>query len=431
MGINKQAEELNDIIKKNNFVVYELLSKKGRAIFFPKKGILAQTAEAKAAKLNATIGTAFEDDRTIMRLNSIAKNILLNPKDVFPYAPSFGKIELRKAWFEKIKEKNPTLKSRTSLPIVTNAITHGLHVIAYLFVNPGDKIILTDKNWGNYKLVFEHAFDAVLDTFNTFKGDELDVESFKKKLEQGKGKKIVLLNFPNNPTGYTLTKEEAEEIAKTIREDAEKGNKIIVICDDAYFGLVYEKGAYNESIFSKVADLHENVLAIKADGVTKEEYAWGLRIGFLTYASKGITEETCRALESKTAGVVRGSISNACHLSQSLILKAFESKTYELEKKEKYKLLKSRFDKVKEVLKDKKFSEFFSALPYNSGYFMCIELKTDLDAEKIRRQLLEKYNTGVIAIKNIIRIAFSCVNKKNIPKLFENIYEACKEQIGG
>ena len=44
-------------------------------LFFPKKGILAQTADAKGKKINATIGAALEEDGTPMRLNSIAKKI--------------------------------------------------------------------------------------------------------------------------------------------------------------------------------------------------------------------------------------------------------------------------------------------------------------------------------------------------------------------
>src|SRR3989338_10729681 len=122
MGQNPEAEELNNIIKENSRVVYELLSERGKAIFFPKKGILTQTAEAKGKKINATIGAAVEDDGTPMRLHSIAKNILLDPKDVFTYAPSYGKAELRKAWKELIYKKNPSLKTKISLPVVTNAL---------------------------------------------------------------------------------------------------------------------------------------------------------------------------------------------------------------------------------------------------------------------------------------------------------------------
>lgn len=425
--MNPQAEELNRVIQKRNPVVNGLLSEKGKNIFFPKKGILAQTADAKGKKINATIGAAVEDDGSPMRLNSIAKNILLDPKDVFPYAPSYGKLELRNQWLDLMMKKNPSLKTRTSLPVVTNALTHGLSMVGYMFVNPGDKIISTDKFWGNYRLIFEQGYGGVIETFNTFKDDGFDVLSFKEKLFEDSGKKIVLLNFPNNPTGYTPTDSEVDEISSVIEERAELGDELLVICDDAYFGLVYKEGVFKESIFSRLADLHENVLAVKVDGATKEDYVWGLRVGFVTYACKNISEETCQALEAKIAGAIRGNISNASHLSQSLESEAISSPTYDSEKKEKYLLMKARFEKIVQVLSDEKYEEFFKALPYNSGYFMCVELKDGIDAESVRQTLLEKYDTGVVAINNFLRIAFSSVTEDKIEGLFENIYLACKD----
>jgi aspartate/methionine/tyrosine aminotransferase len=426
--MNKQAEELNRIIRENNPVIYDLLSEKGRAIFSPKEGILTQSAEAKGKKINATIGISTEDDGTPMRLTPIAEKIILDPKDAFPYAPSEGKLELREAWKNEIKKKNPSLKNRISLPVVTNALTHGLNIAGYLFVNPGDRVILTDKQWDNYGLIFENNYGATLENFNTFHKNGFDTESLNKKLLEIKGKQVIVINFPNNPTGYTPTNEEAEEIIKIIKKSAGRGNEIVVMCDDAYFGLIYKKGIYSESLFSKLADLHENVLAIKLDGATKEYYVWGFRVGFITYSSKGITEQTCRSLEAKSSGAIRSSISNTSNLTQSLVFAALKSPLSEIEKKEKYEILKKRFERVQEVLKDNKFSEFFSALPYNSGYFMCVELKPGLDAEKVRQTLLKKYDTGVITMKNLLRIAYSSVAEKDIKQLFENIYNACKEQ---
>jgi len=425
--INTQAEELNQKIQYTNQVIYNLLSQKGRAIYFPKSGILKQTAEAKGKRFNATIGMAIEDDGSPMRLPSIAQYLSLDPKEVFPYAPSYGIPELRKAWQKSIYEKNPSLKGKISLPVVTNALTHGLSMAGYMFVNPGEKIIITDKFWGNYRLIFENGYGGILSPFNTFDGDEFDLKSFRKKLKEEPGKQIVLLNFPNNPAGYTPTTDEIEKIVEILTESANNGNQIVVIADDAYFGLIYKPGIFKESIFARLADLHENIVAVKLDGATKEDFVWGLRVGFITYASKGISEEACLALEEKTAGAVRGNISNASHLSQSLILKALSSPTYQKEKKEKYILLKSRFEKVGQVLKNNKdkYFDYFKPLPYNSGYFMCIELQKGLEGETIRKKLLDQYSTGVISIGNLLRIAFSSLAGNDIPDLFENIYKAC------
>src|SRR3989338_1396070 len=202
---------------------------------------------------------------------------------------------------------------------------------------------MPDLFWGNYKLILTNAYGAVFDTFETFKEDGFNVEGLKEKLSGDAGKKIVLLNFPNNPTGYTPTDDEVIGIRDALKEAAEKGNKLVVIIDDAYFGLVYQKGIYTQSIFAELADMHENILAVKLDGATKEDYVWGLRVGFITYGIKGADKELYAALENKTAGAVRGSISNDSHLSQSLVYYAFSEPKYWSEKKKKYSILKGRF----------------------------------------------------------------------------------------
>ncbi len=425
--MNEQAKELNDKIKQNNPYLFEMLSSKGRAIFFPAKGILAQAADAKGKKINATIGMALEEDGSPMRLSSIANKVDLDPKQVFPYASSFGNAELREKWRELMLKKNPSLEGKKiSLPIVTGALTHGLSIVGYLFINEGDEIILPDLFWGNYKLIFINGYSAKLNVFETFKGADFNIEGLKEKLSEGVGKKIVILNFPNNPTGYTPTNEEIDEIIKVIKEAAEAGNNIVVLVDDAYFGLVYKEGIFNESIFIKLCGLHERVLAVKIDGATKEEYVWGFRIGFLTYGCEGINDDICFAFEQKTAGAVRGNISNASNLSQSLVLQGFNSANYEEEKKEKYGILKARFNMVEKILTEHpEYKEEFEALPFNSGYFMCIKLNKD--SEKVRQVLLSKYDTGVIATGDLLRIAFSAVPKNQLEELFDNIYKACKE----
>src|SRR5690554_76823 len=209
--MNPQAEELNQIIRQKSPALYEMLSERGKAIFFPKKGILGQTAEAKGTRINATIGTAVEDDGSPMRLESLAARINLEPSLAFPYAPSFGRPDLRAKWQEMLYEKNPSLGSTPiSLPVVTNALTHGISMAGYMFVDPEDEIIVPDLFWGNYNLILGNAYDGKLVKFNLFKDGRFDLDAFEAKINEGGiGKKIVLLNFPNNPAKYTPTQKEA------------------------------------------------------------------------------------------------------------------------------------------------------------------------------------------------------------------------------
>ncbi|WP_423128127.1 aminotransferase class I/II-fold pyridoxal phosphate-dependent enzyme [Gaoshiqia sp. Z1-71] len=427
--MNPQAEELNRVIREKNPVVYDLLSLKGKNIFFPKKGILGQTADAKGTRINATIGAAVEDNGSPMRLESIESNVRLDPSLVFPYAPSFGRPDIRARWKSMIYEKNPSIGNQAlSLPVVTNALTHGVSMAGYLFVDEGDKVIVPDLFWGNYNLILNHAYGAELQKYKLFDGDRMDMDAFKASLEVGGiGKKILILNFPNNPTGYSPTVDEAKAITQIIKESAEKGNKIVIFSDDAYFGLVYENGVETESIFAQLCDLHENVLALKIDGPTKEDYVWGFRVGFMTYGIKGGDAELYAALEAKTAGAVRGNISNAANISQSLLLAAFENPAYKEQKAAKLGIMNERYVAVKEALNDNKYNEYFTALPFNSGYFMCVQLADGLDGELIRKILIEKYSIGIINLSNVIRVAFSAVAASDVKELFEGIYNACKD----
>ena len=428
--MDPQAINLNETIQKLNKNVLGLLSDRGKNIFFPKLGILSQSAQAKGKSINATIGEAIEDDGYSMHLSEFDKLINLPLGSVFPYAPSFGKKELRDSWKEFIYQKNPSLGTTPiSSPIVTCGITHGISIASYLFVDEGDTVVIPDLFWENYSLIFENAYKGKVVTFPLFKDGGFNVEGFTETLDAINGKIILLLNFPNNPTGYTPLKAEIAPIVNAIQQQADKGKSVVALIDDAYFGLVYEDNVYTESIFTRLCNLDEKVLAVKLDGATKEDYVWGFRVGFISFGVKNGTAELYEALENKTAGAVRGNISNVSHLSQSLLYNAYFSAQYEADKKEKFVTLKSRYQSISKVLADPKYLEVFAALPYNSGYFMCVELKDTLNAEAIRKILLDNYSTGVIVFENLIRIAFSAVPQSKIPQLIENIYSACKDYL--
>ncbi len=433
--MNPLAQELNEVLLASNPNVFEMLSEVGRQLFFPK-GILTQSAEAKekAHRFNATIGMAMEGKR-LMHLNSVMELLPgFSPEEALAYAPSYGILPLRMAWMEEIYAKNPSLNGKAiSLPVVTQAITHGLAVVGDMWIDPGDTIALTDKLWGNYNMIFGVRRKAKIVTFPLFSKDMgFDTKGLREclwKVASERNKVILLLNVPNNPTGYTPTEAEAKEIVQVLLELADSGKNVLVLCDDAYFGLVYEEGILKESIFAFLCGLHPRILAIKLDAATKENYVWGLRVGFVTYGAmaQGEIKAMYDALEKKTAGCVRGSISNASQLSQQIILKSMRSPSYLREKQEKYQIMKARAAKIKELLSTGRYADAFEAYPFNSGYFMCIRVK-GVNAETARVHLLDNYGVGVISLGDTdLRIAFSCVDERDIEELFEIIYKGIKE----
>jgi aspartate/methionine/tyrosine aminotransferase len=430
-NINPLAEALNRDLQNGAPQILGMLSARGKAIYFPFKGILGQTAEARNAKINATIGTAFENDNSPLTLECIEAMVNL-PSESFLYAPSFGMPRLREEWARLLTVKNPGLKGKVfSQPVVTAALTHGLSIAGYMFVDAGDELILPDLYWDNYELAFCEAYGARLALYNTFVSGGFDVGAFSRALNAGKpGKRLVLLNFPNNPTGYTPTEGEAVALADAIRKAAEAGNQVVVILDDAYFGLVYEEGIAKESLFGLLTDLHPNVLAVKLDGPTKEDYVWGFRVGFITFGFRGANAAQLKALENKAAGAVRGTISNAPCVSQSILLKAYTAPEYAAQKRQKYDTLANRVQRIREILKaHPEYAQSFEVMPFNSGYFMCVK-PIGVDNEELRKELIANYSTGVIVLSGLIRLAFSAVPVDQIETLFDNLHAAIRKLRG-
>lgn len=429
-SMNSLAIALNETLQKESPNVYAMLSNLGKTIYFPKEGILSQSAEAKAKanRFNATIGIATEGGKP-MHLSLIQDTLsAYDPKDIYEYAPPAGKPELRSAWRSKMIKDNPSLEGISfGNPVVTNALTHGLSVVADLFADSGDAVVIPNKNWENYELTFGIRRGAEIIEYPLYNEKmRFNSAALRESLlaQKDKGKAIVVLNFPNNPTGYTPTVQEGEEIIAAIRDAAEAGIHVVAVTDDAYFGLFFEN-SLQESLFSKLAKLHPRVLAIKVDGATKEEYVWGFRVGFITYASE--SQATLAALEQKTLGIIRATISSGPHPSQTFVLRALQSPDFETQKAEKFEIMKRRANHVKSLLDSGRYGDSWEYYPFNSGYFMCLKL-TRVSAEAVRQHLLNKYGIGTIALgETDLRVAFSCMEEEQLEELFDTIHLAVTE----
>jgi len=218
-----------------------------------------------------------------------------------------------------------------------------------------------------------------------------------------------------------------------LQEAADDGRNLIVITDDAYFGLFYGSELAEESLFSRLANLHDRILAVKVDGPTKEEFVWGFRTGMLTFSTRAFfsNETLYQALEKKVAGAIRSAVSNCSHASQSVLVKALSSETILAERKQKKGILEERANCVHKVLAKPEYAKYWEPYPFNSGYFMCLKLK-GIDAETFRKHLLEKYGVGVIADgERDIRVAFSAVEASDLEDLFVQMGAAAKDLIEG
>jgi len=429
--MHELANELNMALKGT--IVDDMFSAVGRRMYFPK-GIVAQAAEAKkkATRFNATIGMATTNGKP-MHLsdiyNQFAENSL-TPGQVFSYAPGGGDPELRELWKTEMFKKNPSLLGKEfSLPIVTSGLTHGLSLLAQLFFEEGDTLVVPDLAWDNYELIFSHQVNATIKTFPFYtETGAFNVEALKETLSSIPEKKArILLNFPNNPTGFTPSKDEMRRTKEALVQLAEDGMKLMVISDDAYFGLFFEDETEKESLFSLLCDAHENIFAVKADGATKEEMVWGFRIGFVTYGGKALKAEHFDALNKKTLGIIRSTVSNCDRPGQSLVLKAMrDGKNYQSDKRAAFDEMERRYRTITKVLQKYEGSKLLKPYPFNSGYFMAFKCKGS--SEVLRKLLLDSYQIGCINIADTtLRLAYCSVECDKIEELVDLVYQAAGE----
>jgi aspartate/methionine/tyrosine aminotransferase len=429
--LNPLAQELNETLRGS--VVEALMSDMGKRMYFPN-GIISQGGEAAkdAYFANGTIGMAVAE-KTPIELDSYKKIMPdLNPRETVAYEKTAGNPELRKIWKDKLLEKNPSLKDKQiSLPILVPGLTAALSYVADLFVDENKPLLAADPCWDNYELIACARRGAEFHQFKCFdeKGLNLaDLEKTMKEEAEKYGSVRVILNFPQNPSGYSPTKDEVQKITKIVKDIAESGKQVLVLSDDAYFGLNYEDDIEPQSLFAYMADLHENVLAIKADGPTKEDFAWGFRTGFLTFASKGLNQAQIDALQVKFMSAIRSSVSCSSTPSQAIIKHAFMNPDHDAQKAELRKMLHRRYDLVRKFV-NTHTSSVLTPLPFNSGYFMAFDVKK-IDAEDLRKRVLAEKGIGVIQINpQTLRVAFSSIDEEKIEEVFASIYNIAEAMI--
>jgi aspartate/methionine/tyrosine aminotransferase len=424
------GEELNSVLEGT--IVSRLLSKLGRRFYFPR-GIIAQSTEAKesACFANGTIGMAFKNGRPFI-LSAIADCMpTLCPEESVVYAPTAGVKAARLAWKDLITQKNPSINAEhISLPVVTPGLTAGLSYTADMFCNEGDRLLVSDPCWDNYDLIFRTRRGAEIREVPFFGASSgLNLDSIRKAvLEEAKtGVVRILLNFPNNPSGYSPTIEEEEALVEILREAADAGADVLVICDDAYFGLFYEDNVSKESPFVRFSSLHDRILAVKIDGPIKEDYIWGFRMGFVTYACRALGLSHYDALIRKLLGAIRSSVSCANTPAQYIMLRAMEDGRTPPEKEDFLNTLRSRYQKVQEFIRANPPHPVLKPLPFNSGYFMCFHCD-GVGAEKLRQELLHSRGIGVISLKDrYIRIAFAGIDEDRIEEVYRIIYKTAAD----
>lgn len=191
------------------------------------------------------------------------------------YPPTNGIAELREALTKKVYTEFGLNYDPNSEVLVTAGGTESIFLALFSLINPGDEVLVTDPGFVLYnpcvKLAGGDPVAIPLLEENSFKPSLDDVTS----LVTAKSR-VMILNFPNNPTGSTLSYDEVAALAKIAVE-----KDLIVISDEVYEKIVYDGNRHY--CLATFPGMRERTLVVNSFSKT---YAMtGLRVGYV-YAPK-------------------------------------------------------------------------------------------------------------------------------------------------
>lgn len=429
------ASDIKAVLERVAPTVYRSLSPLGRRAFYPRD-IPFQAQQARDAEINGTIGIFTDGHGNAVPLPSMSEVLNLDLEDrnrAFLYAPVSGIPELRQRWREWQREGMETDGPPSSLPLVTVGLAHGLSIVADLFGGEGRPVAIPSPFWGNYRQIFHLRTGAEVVTAPAYHGGRLDTDVYEKALggHSSTEPAIVLVNFPSNPGGYSPSVEETNRLTESLLRIADQ-RPLVVVCDDAYGGFVFDDRAPRASLFWRLAGAHPQLLAVKVDGGTKEFAFFGGRVGFLTFGCEP-DSELAAALENKVMCLIRSTVGSSVATSQVVMLQALRSGRARHEIDEIWKMAHSRYCAIQPALAELD-PRLIRILPFNAGFFALLELPEELhlDADVVRRYLLAEHRVGVVSIgSRYLRIATCSVTEEDLPQLVKRVEKGVRELAEG
>lgn len=186
------------------------------------------------------------------------------------YSSNAGFIELRREIAKYLDRRFDLKYDPIDEILVTVGGSEGIDIALRALVGPGDEVIIPEPSFVAYKgcTAFTGATSVVL---NLRAEDEFKLTP--KMLEEAitPKTKVVIIPFPNNPTGAIMTREELSEIVEVLKD-----RDIIVISDEIYAELSYDKEHVSIASFP---EMREKTLVI--NGFSKAYAMTGWRLGYL------------------------------------------------------------------------------------------------------------------------------------------------------
>jgi aromatic-amino-acid transaminase len=246
--------------------------------------------------VNATVGALLDDEGNLMVLSSVVDVLKqLSPNDFAEYAPIAGVPSyldaVKKAVF---MDHEPGCYLET---VATPGGTGAIHNAIQNYTRRGDIVLTSDWHWGPYNTITQEL-ERRLNIYSLFneKGS-YNIDALKDKLEQilaQQDRVLIILNTPShNPTGYSLTSKDWDQLLAVLKHLAEDpSKKIVLLVDVAYLDFAGDAKEVR-AFLPKLEQLPDNLLPLIAFSMSKSYTMYGMRCGALLCLSsnKAIVDE--------------------------------------------------------------------------------------------------------------------------------------------
>jgi len=185
------------------------------------------------------------------------------------YSSNLGYIELRRALSKYVAKNFGAEYNPDNEVLVTVGVSEALDIALRALLNPGDEVLYHEPCYVSYRatILFAHGVPVPVAT-KAENGFRLTRAMLEAKCTSKT--KVLMLNFPNNPTGAIMDRKDLEDIAAFARD-----KDLIVITDEIYAELTYDNP--HTSIIS-LPGMRERTIFLH--GFSKAWAMTGYRLGY-------------------------------------------------------------------------------------------------------------------------------------------------------
>lgn len=367
---------------------------------------------------DATIGSLFDEDGNFVAFHSVFDHYdALDHRIKGAYAASFlGNPDFCRDVYNWVTQG--TELSLAHSVIATPGGSGAISSAITSFLDKGETIILPDIGWSSYELMAAQ-YNINFTHYQMFDGDRFNLASVKEALVSSmntQGRAVLVINDPcHNPTGYSLTMEEWEELVRILNEVSARG-PVILIDDIAYIDYAYD-GAHSRAYMNTFNQFSDNVMAVIAFSCSKALTSYGLRCGAAVILAQ--KQEAVREAEivfEKTARAIWSNIPNAAMANFSWVVNENRD-AYLAEKQQYIDLLKQRSSLF---LKEAEACGL-PLYPYKEGFF--ITIKVDPAKTEAIHEALMRDHIYTVTMPGGIRVAVCSLPLRKTSGLAERILQ--------